>query len=205
MEKLLENNQFLNISTHTIDAKLESLVKLEVPLLKEVFKKYLSVEGVEFYNQMSLAFPVEDFKNKDVNLKYFHNGKIVMTGCRNMYDATSTLDKFLKIIKLSGEDLKISEEICKEIKINNIRISMINTDISINSFIQARVNQPLDIKLLQSIELGIKQIYELDSGYVEIQYPINSKKLNSIEKSEHHKYYILPAKSLSNELVYYLK
>lgn len=190
MEKLLENNQFLNISTHTIDARLESLVKLEVPLLKDVFKKYLSVEGVEFYNQMSLAFPVKDFKNKDVNLKYFHNGKIVMTGCRHMFDATSTLDKFLKIIKLNGESLKISEEICKEIKINNIRISMINTDISINSFIQARLNEPFDIKLLQSIELGIKKIYNLEYEYVELHYPIISKKLNSIEKSEHHKYYI---------------
>lgn len=191
MEKLLENNPFLNISTHTIDAKLESLVKLEVPLLKDVFKNYLSVEGVEFYNQMSLAFPVKDFKNKDVNLKYFHNGKIVMTGCRHMEDATITLDTFLKTIKSNSKALQISEDICKDIQINNVRISMINTDISINGFIQAKMNQTFDTKLLKDIKLNVlKTVYNSELEYCELQFPINSKKLNSVEESEHHKYYI---------------
>jgi hypothetical protein len=191
MDKLLENNNVLNISTHTIDAKLESLVTLEVPLLKDVFKKYLSVEGVEFYNQMSLAFPVDDFKNKDVNLKYFHNGKIVMTGCRHMQDATNTLDTFLNLIKKNDVTLKISPEICKDIQINNVRISMINTDISINGLIHGKVNQPFDTSLLQDIKLNIlKTEYNSEGEYCELQYPINPKKLNSVEDSEHHKYYI---------------
>lgn len=191
MDKLLENNDVLNISTHTIDAKLESLVQLEVPLLKEVFKKNLSVVGVEFYNQMSLAFPVEDFKNKDVNLKYFHNGKIVMTGCRHMNDATNTLDKFLKLIKNNENILKITPEICKDIQINNIRISMINTDISINGLIHARVNQSFDTSLLQNIKLNVlKTVYNSEQEYCELQYPINPKKLNNVESLEHHKYYI---------------
>lgn len=191
MDKLLENNEYLNISTHTIDAKLESLVQLEVPLLKEVFKKYLSIEGVEFYNQMSLAFPVEDFKNKDVNLKYFHNGKIVMTGCRHMYDATNTLDQFLKLIKNNNETLKITPEICQDIQINNVRISMINTDISINGLINAKINQIFDYNLLKDIKLNVLKIeYNTEQEYCELQYPINPKKLNSVESSEHHKYYI---------------
>ena len=188
MEKLLKNNDFLNISTHTIDAHFESLVKLEVPLLKEIFNDFLSTDGIEFYNQMSLAFPVNDFKNKCINLKYFHNGRIVMTGCRSINDATNTITSFLKIIKENYKILKISKDISDNIKVLNIRISMINTDISINSVINCKLNEEFKFEKLKSIDSSI--IKELNDDYCMFGFQINEKKLTYIQKDEHHNYYI---------------
>ena len=201
MEKLLQNNNFLNISTHTIDANLQSLVKLQLPLLKDIFEEFLIINGVEFYNQMSLSFPVKDFKNKDVNLKYFHNGRIVMTGCRHMEDATTTLDKFLSLIKERYEVLKISSEISQEIQITNIRISMINSDICINGLIHAKINNKLNFNLLKKIKLDdINLEYNQTEKYCQLNFQINHKKLNNIKESEHHKYYI-PIKIYDNGII----
>jgi TATA-box binding protein (TBP) (component of TFIID and TFIIIB) len=206
MEKLLHNNEFINISTHTIDANLQSLVTLSSDILAVIFKDYLTTktsknllknkknksgEDEEFFNQISLAFPVSDFDNKDINLKYFNNGKIVMTGCRSMQDATQTLDRFLNDIKQNYETLKISKEIVDEVKITNVRISMINTDISINGLIQGKINKDINLKLLKKIKSDlIRPEYNNDDSYCQLNFIINSKKLNYIEKSEHHNYYI---------------
>jgi TATA-box binding protein (TBP) (component of TFIID and TFIIIB) len=223
MEKILEHNNFINISTHTIDATLESLVPLPGILFLEIFKDYvigyekkkdkaeklksMKASKEEFMNQISFAFPINDpnLKNKDINLKYFSNGRIVLTGCRSKNDAISTLDYFLDTIKTNYDKLKITSEIADEIKIMNIRISMINTDISINGLIQGKINKNIDLNLIKKLSETltsdiIRPEHNQNEDYCQLDFPINVKKLNYIDPPEHKNYYV-PIKIFQDQTI----
>ena len=129
----------------TVLANLNSKINLlklsrEVPLImdgiesikyikkKEAISVYRNINTGEentkkaFNNQATIV--VRTIDGKPINTKVFQNGKLQMTGCRNVQDATEISEK---IIKIFGE---LSDEIIPNVnnlKVADTSIAMINS------------------------------------------------------------------------------
>lgn len=82
-----------------------------------------------FYNQSTIEIKLPD--NKIINCKIFMSkGRIQMSGCRHENDATFASECITnELAKIGGYDLKEDETL----KLYNYRISLINSDFSINN------------------------------------------------------------------------
>lgn len=127
----LDMSKVVPVIKDIIDNKLsDTLVGLEykdigVGEIKR--KKKVSVsEKKKFYNQVTvIGKPKKDGKN--INVKFFLNGSISMTGCKDENDGIMT------IVNIINELKKHPEALCdkNELNVKDYSITMINTDYEI--------------------------------------------------------------------------
>lgn len=98
-----------------------------------------------FYNQITVIIrigygPIEDWDTEPkINLKLFKNGSIQMSGCKSIKNINIVLNKLLyklQLVKAKIENGKIIEinyvECIENLKINNFKIDMINSNYKVN-------------------------------------------------------------------------
>lgn len=86
-------------------------------------KKVATVDKKKFYNQATIiGKPHKDGKN--INVKFFLNGSISMTGCRDENDGIMVMKNIINELKKSPDVLDVD----KELDIKNYSITLINTD-----------------------------------------------------------------------------
>lgn len=109
-----EDNRFLKIET-----KKFSYSKIDT-------KKKPKKDKVTFYNQATVVIEAGKKKRK-VNIKFFSNGSISMTGCEDDTDGVEAVNTLLTTIK-KNKKIFDSKYDMNHIKMVNYRITMINTD-----------------------------------------------------------------------------
>lgn len=134
-------------------------------------KKNINIDKPKFYNQITLILkPCSNGKN--VNVKYFLNGSISMTGCKEDSDGILCLNNFINEIKKYP---KIFEERKHIDTINAIKynITMINTNYSLGYKIER-------FKLFKILTQNFKFYVSFDPSIyqgVKISYMWNSNNL----------------------------
>ena len=83
----------------------------------------------QFYNCFSLK--IQATPTSTVNMKFFNNGSITMTGCIEDNSAKNALKKIIKYLKKNNEKFKFPEDI-KSINYANLRTTMINYNFKLN-------------------------------------------------------------------------
>ena len=83
----------------------------------------------QFYNCFSLK--IQATETSIVNMKFFNNGSITMTGCIEDDSAKNALKKIIKYLKKNNDKFKFPEYI-KNIKSANLRTTMINYNFKLN-------------------------------------------------------------------------
>jgi TATA-box binding protein (TBP) (component of TFIID and TFIIIB) len=77
-----------------------------------------------FPNQLTVVINI----NKDINMKVFTNGKLQLTGCKSIDDATKTIEKFINVLETHSTKFKSLSNIMKPntIKYTEPKIQNIN-------------------------------------------------------------------------------
>lgn len=97
----------------------------DVKKLKKCKDKTVNKKN-NFYNQVTIIIkPFNDHKN--VNIKFFLNGSISMTGCLNEDDGLNAINNFLSVIK-NHPDVFYDKSHIGTISVAKYNITMINTD-----------------------------------------------------------------------------
>lgn len=164
------NETSLQISTITFGFKLKdttiNLGMLALKFEKSIFARNIKFKknskksqknldmNYNFYNQCSITsfIPHEKFKNQlvKVDIKIFHNGSFNIAGSRSIQGIVHVIRKLMSLLVSYKNVLNYK----KELKIIDVKISMINTDFKINKKIrQKTLNTILNDKRF-SLEQG---------------------------------------------------
>ncbi len=158
----------LHISTRSAKCKLTDKIdmKVAVPIIKKIVEKNLSdtivgldfglisvgqvkkkkkqtsVPKQKFYNQATLIIkPYKDGKN--VNVKFFLNGSVSMTGCQEEDDGIKVMKNFIKEIKKYPE-VFYEKEHKSSLDVIDYKVTMINA----NYIVGFKIDRPKLYKLL---------------------------------------------------------
>jgi TATA-box binding protein (TBP) (component of TFIID and TFIIIB) len=108
---------YLNIELSPSVPKVKYLTNIRSIIIEPVKKKRVKKSKIDepmdinvkhkvqkkiFPNQITLIISI----NKDVNMKVFTNGKLQLTGCKTMDDATKTIEKFISILETHNTKFK---------------------------------------------------------------------------------------------------
>ena len=122
----------INISTITVCSNLQSLYEISTITLGECLKEYVPKKKKRtFFNQVTFEFPT-NIENKKINFKYFKNGRIVMTGCKSLDNAKSSGKLFIDLINKNHKELLIPDDCIDDVKIQDYKIAMINSNFKTN-------------------------------------------------------------------------
>jgi len=83
----------------------------------------------QFYNCFSLK--IQATPTSIVNMKFFNNGSITMTGCIEDISAENAIKKIIKYLKKNNKKFKNPEYI-KNINFSNLRTTMVNYNFKLN-------------------------------------------------------------------------
>jgi TATA-box binding protein (TBP) (component of TFIID and TFIIIB) len=86
-----------------------------------------------FPNQLTVIINI----NKEINMKVFTNGKLQLTGCKSMDDATKTIEKFIDILETHNTKFKSMSNIIQQdsIKYTEPKIQNINSYYNIENIL----------------------------------------------------------------------
>lgn len=150
----INNPTQLRISTMTFGFKLQD-TRINLNILALKFKRSMFARSIDFkknskksrknldinynfYNQCSIKsyIPHEKYKNQlvKVSIKIFHNGSFNVTGSRSIQGIIHVIRKIIMYLKSYDHVLIIENDL----KITDVKISMINTDFSIQKRIRQR-------------------------------------------------------------------
>jgi TATA-box binding protein (TBP) (component of TFIID and TFIIIB) len=143
------------INLDNIAKKFEkNLFTREINFKKNSKKSKKDLElNYNFYNQCTItSFIPKDFKLKElikVSTKIFHNGSFTITGARSIQGIVHLIRKLLHLLISYGDVLILSGNL----EIVNLKISLINTDFTINK----KVKQKLLNEILQYPKFSFQQ------------------------------------------------
>ena len=131
-------NPYIQFGNNVIDYQdrseyqnlLEYIKSLENNSLKKHGRQKIKKDNENFYNSCSIIVKGgQDLKC--VNIKLFNNGKITLTGAKEEFDGYHATNVLLQELKKSREIfINNTEQDFDKFKINNYRITMINSDFS---------------------------------------------------------------------------
>lgn len=86
-----------------------------------------------FPNQLTLVINIQ----KDVNMKVFTNGKLQLTGCKTIDDATKTIEKFINILETHNTKFKSLSNVIQpnSVKYTEPKVQNMNAYYNINNTI----------------------------------------------------------------------
>ena len=116
------------------DDLLDNIIGLQYKELEYNYSKKKKqvkkqVKKNQFYNCFSIK--MNALKDSTVNMKFFNNGSITMTGCKIEGSAQHVLEIMVKYIYRNINKFKNIKNL-KKLKINNLRTTMINYNFKLN-------------------------------------------------------------------------
>tara|TARA_B100000780_G_scaffold279105_1_gene255612 strand:- start:3381 stop:4388 length:1008 start_codon:yes stop_codon:yes gene_type:complete len=91
-------------------------------------KKKKVKKGNQFFNCFSIKIKTDE---NNVNMKFFNNGSITMTGCIGSNSAENALNKIIKYIDTNIDKFDRPDEL-HDIKFMNLRTTMVNYNFGLN-------------------------------------------------------------------------
>ena len=100
---------------------------ISVGMIQKKKRRQPNTARPQFYNQATIVIRPGDETRRKVNIKFFHNGSISMTGCLNDVDGIEAMDIFFNEIN-KHPSIFLEPEDQGQIQMKDYAITLINSD-----------------------------------------------------------------------------